>query len=158
MNRSNHYIIVGNSALASNTYHELVARDEQVTVILLSAQKNLIFADTDVVIGDGSDVDTLKKAGGEEAKAIMALLDDDSENAFVILAAKELGGKVKTVAAVNDVKNLNRIRRVHPYMIIAPQVLGAELLTMALTGEKVESSTIMQRLMGQAQLVSEKKS
>ena len=157
MERSNHYIIVGSSALASNTYHELVARGEQVTFILRSDPKNPRFADIDVIIGDGSDVDTLKKAGGEEAKAILALLDDDSENAFVILAAKELESGVKTVAAVNDVKNMNRIRRVHPYLVIAPQVLGGELLTMALTGEKVDSSTIMQRLMGQTKQLSEKK-
>ena len=157
MKRRHHYIIVGHSALAGNTYHELVGRGEQVTIILLSVPENPKYADLDIVIGDGSDVDLLKKAGGEEAKAILALLDDDSENAFVILAAKELKGEVKTVAAVNDVKNLNRIRRVHPYMIIAPQVLGGELLTMALTGEKVDSSTIMQRLMGQANLHSEKK-
>ncbi|SMG65109.1 [weak similarity to] voltage-gated potassium channel, partial [methanotrophic bacterial endosymbiont of Bathymodiolus sp.] len=51
----------------------------------------------------------LKKAGGEQAKAILALLNDDSENAFVILAAKELDGAIKIVAAVNDVKNMNRI-------------------------------------------------
>ena len=157
MERSNHYIIVGSSALAKNTYHELVARGEQVTFILRSIPENLKNPDFDVIIGDGSDVDTLKDAGGEEAKAILALLDDDSENAFVILAAKELEGGVKTVAAVNDVKNMNRIRRVHPYLIIAPQVLGGELLTMALTGEKVDSSTIMQRLMGQTKQLSEKK-
>ena len=158
MERSNHYIIVGSSALANNPYHELVARGEQVTFILRSVPENPQYADIDVVTGDGSDIDTLKKAGGEEAKAILALLDDDSENAFVILAAKELESGVKTVAAVNDVKNLNRIRRVHPYLIIAPQVLGGELLTMALTGEKVDSSTIMQRLMGQTKQLSEKKS
>ena len=158
MKRSDHYIIVGHSALATNTYHELITRGEQVTVILQSTPENLRYTtDADIVIGDGSDVDTLKKAGGEEAKAILALLNDDSENAFVILAAKELKGGAKTVAAVNDVKNMSRIRRVHPYMVIAPQVLGGELLSMALTGEKVDSSTIMQRLMGQAKLTSEKK-
>lgn len=157
MKRSNHYIIVGHSALASNTYHELKARGEQVTFILLSVPDQSKYPDVDVIIGDGSDVDLLKKAGGEEAKAILALLDDDSENAFVILAAKELKGDVKTVAAVNDVKNLKRIRRVHPYLVIAPQVLGGELLTMALTGEKVDSSTVMQRMMGQANLHPEKK-
>ena len=157
MKRSNHYIIVGSSALASNTYRELVARGEQVTVILLTIPENSKFPDIDVIIGDGSDVDTLKKAGGEEAKAVLALLDNDSENAFVVLAAKELEGGIKTVAAVNDVKNLNRIRRVHPYMVIAPQVLGGELLTMALTGEKVDSSTIMQRLMGQTTQLLKKK-
>ena len=157
MKRSNHYIIVGHTALATNTYHELITRGEQVTVILQSTPENSRYPDADIIIGDGSDVDTLKKAGGEEAKAILALLNDDSENAFVVLAAKELEGGIKTVAAVNDVKNMSRIRRVHPYLVIAPQVLGGELLTMALTGEKVDSSTIMQRLMGQAELVTEKK-
>jgi voltage-gated potassium channel len=157
MKRSNHYIIVGHSSLASNTYHELVARGEQVTVILLSVPEQAKFDENDIVLGDGSDVDVLKKAGGEEAKAILALLNDDSENAFVILAAKELKGGVKTVAAVNDVNNIKRIRRVHPTMIIAPQVLGGELLTMALTGEKIDSSTIIQRLLGQGKLGTEKK-
>ncbi|MGR8997949.1 MAG: NAD-binding protein [Gammaproteobacteria bacterium] len=158
MKRSNHYIIVGHSSLASNTYHELTARGEQVTVILLSVPEHAKIDEMDIVLGDGSDVDVLKKAGGEEAKAILALLNDDSENAFVILAAKELKGGVKTVAAVNDVNNMKRIRRVHPTMIIAPQVLGGELLTMALTGEKIDSSSIMQRLLGQVEVVAKKDS
>lgn len=149
MSRSNHYIIVGHSSLACNTYHELIARGEQVTVILLSLPEHTKIDDIDIVLGDGSDVEVLKKAGGENAKAILALLDNDSDNAFVILAAKELNGHIKTVATVNDSNNIKRIRRVHPTMIIAPQVLGGELLTMALTGEQIDSSSIMQRLMGE---------
>ncbi|MEA2079539.1 MAG: NAD-binding protein [Pseudomonadota bacterium] len=106
--------------------------------------------DIDVVIGDGSDVETLREAGAEKAKAIMALLNDDSENAFVILAAKELNAKAKTVAAVNQAKHLNRIRHGHPDIIIAPQVLGGELLTRMLTGERIDVKDIMSRLLGQS--------
>ena len=156
MKRIDHYIIVGHSSLASNTYLELHSRGEEITVILPEVPKEPRFADIDVVIGDGSDVDVLKSAGGEKAKAILALLDDDSENAFVVLAAKELKGNIKTVAAVNDMKNMKHIRRVHPHLIIAPQVLGGELLSMALTGEEVDSSTIMHRLMGHAKLATKK--
>ena len=76
------------------------------------------------------------------------MLDDDSENAFVILAAKELKVKARTVAAVNDAKHLNRIRSVHPDMIIAPQVLGGELLTSMLTGERIDVANIMDRILG----------
>ncbi len=151
MTRNNHYIIVGFSALASNTYHELVARQQQVTLILRSQPDKAHLPTTeeiDIVVGDGSDLETLREAGGEKAKAILALLDDDSENAFVILAAKELNAKVKTIAAVNDAKHLNRIRRVHPDMVIAPQVLGGELLTSMLTGENIDVKAIMGRLMG----------
>jgi voltage-gated potassium channel len=157
MTRNNHYIIVGYNALASNTHKELIARGEEVTLIMRTVPEGTQLTDADVVIGDGSDLDTLRAAGGENAKAILALLNDDSENAFVVLAAKELKGKPKTVAAVNDVRNLARIRRVHPYLIIAPQVLGGELLTMALTGEKIDAGSIIQRMLGQATSVSGEK-
>jgi len=148
--RNNHYIIVGYSALANNTYLELTRRHKQVTVILRHESDGTLFTatDLDIVIGDGSDLETLRKAGAEEAKAILALLDDDSENAFVILAVKELKVGAKTVAAVNQTKHLNRIRRVHPDMIIAPQVLGGELLTSLLTGERIDIKDIMSHLLG----------
>ena len=150
--RTDHYIIVGFSTLSSNTFRELVNRKKPVTVILREKPTTTQFPDMDIdiVIGDGSDLETLRKAGAEQAKAILALLDDDSENAFVVLAAKELNVKARTVAAVNDSKNLNRIRRVHPDMIIAPQVLGGELLTSMLTGERIDLENLMDRILGQA--------
>ncbi len=150
MIRINHYIIVGYSALSANTYRELVSRHEQVTVILRDDSDGALFpaTDPDIVVGDGSDLETLREAGAEKAKAILALLDDDSENAFVILAVKELKTKARTVAAVNQAKHLNRIRRVHPDLIIAPQVLGGELLTSLLVGERIDVKVIMDRLLG----------
>ena len=152
MNRIEHYIIVGYSALSSNTYRELLNHNKRVTIILESTADKAKFPgnDVDIVIGDGSDLETLREAGAENARAIMALLDDDSENAFVILAAKELKVKARTVAAVNNAKHLNRVRRVHPDMIIAPQVLGGELLTSMLLGERIDVKDIMSHLLGQA--------
>jgi len=151
MNRNQHYIIVGYSALSANTYRELTERNKRVTIILRNDDDSALFPgkDVDIVIGDGSDLETLREAGADKAKAIMALLDDDSENAFVVLAVKELGGGVKTVAAVNQLKHLSRVRRVHPDMIIAPQVLGGELLTSMLTGEHIDVKKIMGSLLGQ---------
>ncbi|NIA01408.1 MAG: voltage-gated potassium channel, partial [Planctomycetia bacterium] len=152
MTRNDHYIIVGYSTLSSNTYRELVSRQQPVTVILRNKPDSTQFsqADVDIVIGDGGDLETLRKAGAEKAKAILALMDDDSENAFVVLAAKELKVKARTVAAVNDAKHLNRIRHVHPDMIIAPQVLGGELLTSMLTGERIDVKNLMDRMLGHA--------
>ena len=148
--RNDHYIIVGYSTLSSNTYRELTSRGKQVTVILREEPTSTQFpaGDVDFIIGDGSDLDTLRKAGAEQAQAILALMDDDSENAFVVLAAKELKVSAKTVAAVNDAKHLSRIRHVHPDMVIAPQVLGGELLTSMLTGERIDVANIMDRILG----------
>jgi len=147
VSRKDHYIIVGASALAYNTYQELCRRGERITFILRREPEGTPYSHLDVVVGDASDLEVLKQAGGERAKAILALTDDDSENAFIVLAAKELG-PVRTIAAVNDARNLKRLRRVKPNLVIAPPVLGGELLAMALSGETIDSKRLMQLLMG----------
>lgn len=146
VSRSNHYVIAGGSALARNTQKELVARDQRVTFIL-SRQPESGWEEQDVVVGDASDLDVLGKADARDAKAVLALGDDDSENAFVVMAAKEVSEKLKTVAVVNDSRNMDRVKRVRPDVIIAPQVLGGELLAMALSGEKVNSDQLVQQLL-----------
>ena len=146
MSRKNHYVIVGNTPLARNTYRELKARQLPVTVITAQPPAAADFADADVVIGEGSDVETLNQAGARAAIAVLALRDDDSENAFTVLAVKEAGGNPRTVAAVNHGKNMARVRSVRPDMIIAPQVMGGEILAMALNGEDLDRETIIERL------------
>lgn len=145
MERNNHYVIVGDTALARNSYKELKARDQAVTFILKRTPEDP--GGLDVVVGDASSLEVLERAGASRAKAILALDDDDSENAFVVLAAKELADHVKTVTVVNDSRNIARIKRVHPDLIIAPQVLGGELLAMALSGETVDSERLMQEFL-----------
>lgn len=143
--RKNHFIIIGNTSLAHNTYTELVQRGFPVTFILAEAPPAGSLEGADVIIGDASHVEVLRKAGAMEAKAVLAMKADDSENAFLILAVKELECKAKTVAAVNDSKNYSRVRRVQPDMIIAPQILGGELLAMALSGEPMSGDNVLKR-------------
>lgn len=146
MVRSGHYVIVGNSSLARNTYRALTARDNAVTMIL-PEEPNTGTEERDVVVGDGSDLDVLRSAGAQDAKAVLALSDDDFENAFVVMAAKELSELLKTVAVVSNGRNMERVKRVHPDVIIAPQVLGGELLAMALSGEAVDGDYLMQQVL-----------
>ena len=146
MTRKNHYIIVGNTSLSRNTCRELLARHLPVTVIVTSSVDPAEFGDADVVVGDPSDSETLQRAGVLQAAAILALRDDDSENAFTVLAVKELSADIRTVAAVNHSKNMTRVRNVHPDMVIAPQVMGGELLAMALNNEPMDSDTVITKL------------
>jgi voltage-gated potassium channel len=53
-------------------------------------------------------------ANVEQARAILALSEDDSYNAFVVLAAKEMYPAARTVVSVSNVGNTSRIMRVHP--------------------------------------------
>lgn len=143
MTLKNHYIIAGDTPLARNSYRELKSRNLPVVMIMGHQPDDSIYQPDDLIIGDSSDTDILRNAGAEAALAVLALRADDSENAFVVLAVKEMEGSAKTVAAVNDSKNLGRVRRVQPDMIIAPQVLGGELLAMALNGEQLDNDAVM---------------
>lgn len=144
--RSNHYIVVSDSALARNTRRELTQRNLPFTALLEQAPDGATPPD-DMLFGDPTDLDVLRAAGAAQAKAVLALGMDDFENAFVVMAAREISEGVQTVAAVNDARNMGRIKRVRPNLIIAPQVLGGTLLAMALSGEKMEDAQLVEQLL-----------
>ncbi len=137
--RRDHYLIAGNSSLARNTYRELNARKQKVTFIVSEPFEIAGESKLDIVIGDPTDIEVLRSVQAGSAKALLALSDDDSENAFVVLAAKELDAPVKTVAVVHNSRNLSRLRRVHPDILLAPQVMGGRVLAMYLTGQEVDA-------------------
>lgn len=158
MNRENHFVVVGNTPLAVNTWRELSKRGLAVTRILREPSEPGEAKDTDVVIGDPSMTDVLREAGADHASAVLAMLADDSENAFVVLAVKELGSGARTVAAVNDARHLGRVKLVQPDVVIAPQVLGGELTAMLLAGEQVTPDFVMQRVFQNASAPAAEKS
>lgn len=149
MDRENHFVVIGNTPLAVNTWRELAKRGRPVTRILREQPAEGEHTDVDIVVGDPSMTETLREAGADRAEAVLAMLADDSENAFAVLAVKELAGTAKTVAAVNDARHLSRVKLVQPDVVIAPQVLGGELAAMLLSGEQVTPDWVMQRVFQQ---------
>jgi voltage-gated potassium channel len=146
MDRANHYIIVGRTPLAMNSYRELSSRNQKVTFILDKPDEGDLDG-ADIVVGDPCNVEVLERAGVTKANAVLALGVNDSENAFVVLSVKDMAARVKTVTVANDAGNLTRMKRVHPNLIIAPQILGGELLAMALTGEQINSENMLKALL-----------
>ncbi|HEX7381796.1 MAG TPA: ion channel [Nevskiaceae bacterium] len=147
MKREKHFVVVGNTPLAVNTWRELAKRGRPVTRIVRSDPSGTIAENADAVIGDAGDRDVLEKAGAGRAAAVLAMTDDDSENAFIVLAVKDLHGNARTVAAVNDANRSSRIRLVQPDITISPQVLGGELIAMVLSGEEISADSILARVL-----------
>lgn len=146
MKREDHFVVVGNTPLAINTCRELARRGCPVTRILREPPDGDRGIEVDHVVGDASNLEVLQQAGAQRASAVLAMMDDDSENAFIVLAVRELGGGAQTIAAVNDARHLSRVKLVQPDVVIAPQVLGAELAAMMLSGETVTPEFVMQRV------------
>lgn len=142
--RKNHIIIAGATPLALSVYDGLRRRGDEITVIVPPGGASEYPAAADLIEGDASSVDVLHNAGVARARYVLALRDDDAENAFIVLAAKEATGDAgaKTVALVNTSKHLEKIRRVQPDLVFSVQLLGAELLARAISGEPMDSQTI----------------
>ena len=147
MNRKNHYILVGTGGLAANVFAELTDRNLPVTLIVDRRKDEPPWNVVDQVEGDPADTEVLKKAGIMDARALLSLLDNDGENAFVVLAARASGTEAKTVVSVRDRVNLARIRTVRPDMILAMDVIGAQILGMALSGESVDGDLLLKKVL-----------
>ena len=143
--RKNHIIIAGATPLAQSVYKGLRKRGNDVTVIVPAGVPHDYPAETDLIIGDPSNSDTLGEAGAAKAQYVLALRDDDAENAFIVLAAKEVGGPAtKTVALANTSTHLQKIKSVKPDMVFSLQLLGGEILSRTLSGEPFDSELITQ--------------
>lgn len=145
MRRVDHFVIAGTGILALNTVRELVARG--LGVVVVTEDGDVVVAGAEMEVGDPADLEVLRRAGALDARAVLALTEDDADNAFIILALKELGATAKTVAAVSARKNMERVRRVQPDMIMAPNVFGGEVLAMALTEEQIDGQRFMERFL-----------
>ena len=146
VNRKDHFVILGASPLAVSLFRQLQARGVPITVIAPPNRELSYPPGTDLVVGDGTDAAVLRAAGVDKARAVLTLRDDDAENAFAVLAIKEVAPQVKTVAAVNDARHLHKIQRVQPDVLFAPQLLGSELLVRSLFDEDIDNELIFKLL------------
>lgn len=147
MKRTDHIIVIGNTPLARNTIRALTARGLHVTAIWPARPPEGVQEPEDLVIGDASDSEVLGGAGIANARAVLALGADDSDNAFATLAAKDANAQVRTVLAVSDAHSMGRVRHVRPDAVLALPAIGGELLAMALSGEEVNLDGLLGQLL-----------
>ncbi|MGR5352693.1 voltage-gated potassium channel protein [Vibrio sp. DNB22_19_2] len=149
MERKDHFIICGTSTMAMNTVLRLRERGLAITIITIRPTDEFqqieqsLEGKYDIISGDSCDTSVLKSAGLENCKAILALTDTDADNAFIVLSAKDLNPNAKTVVIVNDSKNMNKIKRVQPDVLLSPQLLGSEVLARLLNGESMDNNDLI---------------
>lgn len=148
MKRKNHFVVIGNSSLAYNTCLQLARRGVHLTRILPPKfeYENIRTGNFDLIYGQSDRKDVLLEAGVDKASAVLSMLRDDADNAFSILAVKEINPTVKTIVAVNDSENTSKVSLAHPDIIISPQVFGGELTAKLLCEEEIDANFVMDSL------------
>lgn len=102
-------IIIGGGKIGYNLFKTLRERGYEVTLIERNKEKCMKIAedfDTDVIWGDGTNLEVLKDAGIEDADIIAAVTGTDEENLVICQIAKLSFSPMKTIARVNNPKNM----------------------------------------------------
>ena len=76
-----------------------------------------------VVFGDPATEEPLILAKIETAKSLVAIHDDDAENAFIIITAKEIRPDLFTIAMAGLPENIPKLKKVGADSVVAPSVI-----------------------------------
>jgi len=82
-------------------------------------------------------LDGLKLAGIGHARMVIAAREDDSENAFIVLAIKETNPKVPGLAVASSAVSLRRLKLAHADMVFSPAAVGSRLLADLVQGNQI---------------------
>jgi voltage-gated potassium channel len=136
MKLKNHVILMGTGTIARSTARELAARGLTfVQMIEPGAEPTL--ADYPVVTGDPGDDNALREAGIATAQMVIAACDDDGDNAFIALAAKEMNPEVRVLAIASSPRSMRRLRLARADLVFAPMMVGSRLLADLVEGVEI---------------------
>ncbi len=127
MQRADHIILVGEGAIALNTADELQRRGAEFVRIV--ANRGAADAtDARIVEGDATDEGVLTQAGILQARLLIAAREDDGENAFIVLGAKELNPGLRVLAVASSPRSIRRLKLARADLVFSPAAVGSRLL------------------------------
>jgi trk system potassium uptake protein TrkA len=130
-------IIVGCGRVGARVAAELDQRGEKVTVIDTSARAFTRLPQSfggETVRGSGTDEDTMRGAGAEQADIVMALTEGDNRNALSAQLAKHTFGVPRVIAKINDPLRGEAYRALGLEIICRTVILADALVLAAVEG------------------------
>lgn len=89
------------------------------------------------VVGDASDDHTLLAARVNHAQGVMAALNDDRDNLFIVMSSRALNPKARIVSKFIEIENEPKIRRAGADQTISPHRMGGLRMVSELVRPKV---------------------
>ncbi len=125
---SNHIIICGFGRMGKVIADELVSYKQQFVVIEREENKvrELVERNYPFIEGDATDDIVLKKAGIDKARAILCVMDNDAENLFVTLSARQLNKNIFILARCSKEASESKLYRAGADKVVFPYKIGAK--------------------------------
>ncbi|MEG0691804.1 MAG: TrkA family potassium uptake protein [Oscillospiraceae bacterium] len=131
-------IIIGGGKIGYNLLKTLKERNYRVVLIERNKETCLKIADcldADVIFGDGTDPEVLIDAGIQTAEIVAAVTGTDEENMVICQIAQMSFHIKKTIARVNNPKNISTFKSLGIERIICSTMLMANMIEYELDKE-----------------------
>lgn len=124
---TNHVIIVGFGRMGRQTAERLV--HSGVECVVVESDPNTIVqldkSDMKYIQGDGMAESTLVDAGIERASAILCLLNNDVDNVYVTLSARQLNSNIRIISKAEQQSSLRKLYQAGANHVVSPSTMGA---------------------------------
>ncbi len=135
-----HYIVCGAGRTGIHVLGELRAVGHEVIVIdkdrelLAELEHDEILC----IVGDATEDEVLERAGLSRAKGIVATLDDDKTNMFVVVTARQASAELRIVTKAVSPSAADKLRRAGADAVVSPALIGG----MRLASEMVRPQVV----------------
>ncbi len=122
----NHYIVCGYGRVGEQVAQELhtqgmpfVVVEQDPAVVERCERRGVPY-----VIGDATEDDTLRQAGIERARGLVAVLDTDADNVFVVLSARTLNPNLMIVARATTEDAERKLLKAGADRVVSPYLMA----------------------------------
>jgi voltage-gated potassium channel len=132
---SGHFIVCGYGRMGQEVSRVFRQRNVPHVVVDSDPERlfDLIEADVPSVVGDATEDETLREAGIESARGVIAVTDTDAENTFITLSARAINRDLLIVARAEDPEAERKLQMAGADRVITPYVIGGRRLAAAAT-------------------------
>lgn len=133
---NDHVIICGYGRVGRQVARDLRAAGERYVVIDERPEhgEDARHVGVRFIEGSASDDEALEDAGIERARAVIACVDSDAENVFVVLSARQLNVGIPIIARASNIDAEPKLLRAGATRVISPyRTSGTEMARAALT-------------------------
>ena len=116
-------------------------REREVPVTILDSDESLRpylsrIADR-VVIGDASNLETVKEAGIDEVRSVVLTTNDDATNLFLAIYCRKLGSQAHIISRISHDRNLQAIHRAGADFALSHGSLAIQMLLAMVRGREL---------------------
>jgi voltage-gated potassium channel len=131
---TDHYILCGWGRMGQEIGQQLRSKGVPMVVIEISEEKCRQLEELGIlyVQGDAADDATLREAGVERARGLVAVAPKDADNIFIALSARSLNSNLFIVSRSVFEQDVHKLKIAGADRVISPYVIGARRIASAI--------------------------